>query len=256
MIRFYTLITGASSGIGYEMAKRYAEQGEPLILVARRKAILQALQQQYPNTQIEIIEMDLSVPENAKQVFKLTEQKGLFVYRLINNAGFGEFGAFCETDLEREIAMVNLNIQALMILTKLYLQPMKAKNQGEILNVSSVASFMPGPQMAVYYATKAFVTSFSKALSYELKETNIRLSILAPGTTDTEFVKSANLENSSLFDCLKAQTAKEVADYGIENLGKKRVIIPKMLNKLLVFSTRFAPDWLLLKIVAFIQNKK
>ena len=252
----YTLITGASSGIGYEMAKHYAEQGEPLILVARRKEILQDLQQQYPQTPIEIIEMDLSILDNAKQVFQLTEQKGLFVYRLINNAGFGEFGSFCETDLEREIAMVNLNIQALMILTKLYLQPMKAKNQGEILNVSSIASFMPGPQMAVYYATKAFVTSLSKALSYELKDTNIHLSILAPGTTDTEFVKSANLENSSLFDRLKAQTAKEVAEYGISNLGKKRVIIPKMLNKLLVFSTRFTPDWLLLKIVAFIQNKK
>lgn len=252
----YTLITGASSGIGYEMAKHYAKQGEPLILVARREDILQELQQQYPHTNIEIIKMDLSIPENAKRVFQLTEEKALFVHRLINNAGFGEFGEFCHSNLEREIAMVNLNIQALMILTKCYLQPMKARNRGEILNVSSIAGFMPGPQMAVYYATKAFVTSFSKALSYELKDTNIRLSILAPGPTDTEFVKSANLANSNLFERLKAQTAKEVADYAIQHLGKKLVIIPNFFNKLLAFSAHLTPDWLLLKIVSYIQNKK
>lgn len=249
----YTLITGATSGIGYEIAKIYAEQGEPLILVARRKAILDEFQQRYAN--VEIVEMDLSEPNNAKKLFEITEQNGWQVFRLINNAGFGVFGEFSETDLDREMAMVNLNIQAVMILTKLYLQPMKARNQGEILNVSSVASFMPGPQMSVYYATKAFVTSFSKALSYELKETNINISILAPGTTATEFEKAANLQNSKLFDRLKVQSAEEVATYAVQNLGKN-VIIPNWLNKLMVFSSRFTPDFLLLPIVAFIQKNK
>lgn len=249
----YTLITGATSGIGYELAKIYAEQGEPLILVARRQAILREFQQRYAN--VEIVEMDLSEPNNAKKLFEITEQNGWQVSRLINNAGFGVFGDFAETDLEREIAMVNLNIQAVMILTKLYLQPMKARNQGEILNVSSVASFMPGPQMSVYYATKAFVTSFSKALRYELKETNIKVSILAPGTTATEFEKAANLQNSKLFDRLKVQSAEEVAQTAVQQLGKA-VIIPNWLNKLLVFASRFTPDFLLLRIVAEIQKRK
>ncbi|QIM63075.1 short-chain dehydrogenase [Pasteurellaceae bacterium Orientalotternb1] len=252
-MKHYTLITGATSGIGYEIAKIYAEKGEPLILVARRKAILEEFQQRYAN--VEIVEMDLSEPNNAKKLFDITEQNGWQVARLINNAGFGVFGDFVETDLDRELAMVNLNIQAVMILTKLYLQPMKARNQGEILNVSSVASFMPGPQMSVYYATKAFVTSFSKALSYELKETNIKISILAPGTTATEFEKAANLQNSKLFDRLKVQSAEDVAKYAVQNFGKK-VIIPNWLNKLMVFSSRFTPDFLLLPIVAFIQKNK
>lgn len=250
----YTLITGASSGIGYELAKIYAEKGEPLILVARRKVILDEFQKCYSN--IEIIEMDLSIPKNAKKLFEITEQRGWFISRLINNAGVGVFGEFLETNLEQEIAMVNLNIQTLMILTKLYLQPMKRYNCGEILNVSSIASFMPGPQMSVYYATKAFVTSFSKALSYELKETNIKITILAPGTTDTEFIKSANLENSTLFERLKAQSAKDVAEYAVKYLGKRLVIIPKWLNKVMVFGSRFMPDKLLLRLVAEIQKRK
>lgn len=253
MNKTYTLITGATSGIGYELAKIYAEKGENLILVARRKAILQQFQQQYAN--VEIVEMDLSQPDNAKKLFEISEQNGWQVSRLINNAGFGVFGDFAETDLDREIAMVNLNIQAVMILTKLYLQSMKLRNAGEILNVSSVASFMPGPQMSVYYATKAFVTSFSKALRYELRETNIQVSILAPGTTATEFEKAANLENSKLFDRLKVQPLQDVAQSAVQNMGKS-VIIPNWLNKMLVWSSRFTPDFLLLPIVAFIQKNK
>lgn len=249
----YTLITGASSGIGYALAKIYAEKGENVILVARRYSILYDFQQRYPN--VEIIEMDLSIPENAKKVYEITQQKGFFVSRLINNAGVGVFGEFAETDLDREMAMVNVNIQALMILTKCYLQPMKQRNQGEILNVSSVAGFMPGPQMSVYYATKAFVTSFSKALRYELKNTNIHVSILAPGTTATEFEKTANLQNSTLFDRLQVQSADEVAAIAVKKIGQA-VIIPNWLNKMLVWGCRFVPDFLLLKIVAEIQKQK
>lgn len=249
----YTLITGASSGIGYEMAKIYAQQGENLILVARRKARLEAFQQIFPKT--EIIELDLALPENAERLYAMTREKGWFVSRLINNAGVGVFGEFCDTELAREIAMVNLNVQALMILTKCYLQPMKQHNEGEILNVSSVAGFMAGPQMSVYYATKAFVTSFTKALRYELKDTPIKVSILAPGTTATEFEKTANLQDSALFDRLQVQSANDVANTAVRHLGKA-VIIPHWLNKLLVWGSRFTPDFLLLKIVADIQKRK
>lgn len=249
----YTLITGASSGIGYQMAKIYAQKGENLILVARRGNILREIQQNFPN--IEVIEMDLSVPENAKKIFHITQEKGLFVSRLINNAGVGVFGDFTQTDLEKEVAMVNLNIQSLLILTKLFVQEMKRHNRGEILNVGSVAGFMPGPQMSVYYATKSFVVSFSKALSYELRHTNIKVSVLAPGATQTEFEQTANLQNSMLFKRFKAQTAEEVAQYAVKNLGK-RVIIPKFLNRLLVLGSRLSPDFLLLPIVAYLQKKK
>lgn len=249
----YTLITGASSGIGYEMAKLYAERGENVILVARRKARLEAFQQQFPTA--EIIEMDLSAPENAERLYEITTEKGWFVSRLINNAGVGVFGEFSETELAREIAMVNLNVQALMILTKCYLQPMKQHNEGEILNVSSVAGFMAGPQMSVYYATKAFVTSFTKALRYELKESRIKVSLLAPGTTATEFEKTANLQDSALFDRLQVQSAETVAKIAVQQLGKG-VIIPYWLNKILVWGSRFIPDFLLLKIVAEIQKRK
>lgn len=249
----YTLITGASSGIGYELAKIYAEQGEPLILVARRKHRLVQFQKVYPN--VEIVELDLSLPENAQELFTITEQQGWFVFRLINNAGVGVFGEFSQTDLGAEMAMVNLNIQAVMILTKCYLQPMKKYNQGEILNVSSVAGFMPGPLMAVYYATKAFVTSFSQALRYELKESNIKVSVLAPGTTATEFEKAANLQNSKLFDRLNVQSAQDVAKIAVQQFGKA-VIIPNWLNKILVLGSRFLPDFLLVKIVAEIQKQK
>ncbi|QLB21435.1 short-chain dehydrogenase [Vespertiliibacter pulmonis] len=249
----YTLITGASSGIGYALAKKYAEQGEYLILVARRKHRLEQFQKEYTN--VEIIELDLASPENAQALFAITEQQGWFVFRLINNAGVGVFGKFSDTDLATNIAMVNLNIQAVMILTKCYLQPMKKYNQGEILNVSSVAGFMPGPLMAVYYATKAFVTSFSQALRYELKESNIKISVLAPGTTATEFEKTANLQNSKLFDRLNVQSAEEVAKIAVQQCGKA-VIIPNWLNKILVLGRRFIPDFLLLKIVAEIQKRK
>lgn len=252
----YTLITGASSGIGLQLAERYAARGQALILTARRTEPLQALRGRYPDTPIEIIAADLSDPEQALDLYRETERRRLTVRRLINNAGFGEFGNFAETDLARETAMIQLNIQAVVILSKCFLPQMQAAGQGEILNVASVAGFMPGPQMAVYYATKAFVVSFTKALRHELHHSGIYVGILAPGPTDTGFVRSAKLEQSNLFDRLKAQTAGEVAECAIDGIGKKALIIPKLLNKIMVFGARFAPDWLLLRAVAYIQKKK
>lgn len=251
----YVLITGASSGIGKEMAKIYAQKGHNLILVARRIEILEELKNEYSNLDIHILQKDLSNIACCQEIYEYTQDKGLFVETLINNAGVGLFGDFIETDLERELSMINLNISSLISLTKLYLVNMKKENRGQILNVSSVASFMPGPKMSVYYATKAFVTSFTNALSHELKDTNIKVSILAPGATSTGFVKSSNLENSKLFDNMRVQSAETVAKYALDNLGK-RLIIPGVLNKLSVFSTRFVPTKIMMYFVEKIQQRK
>ncbi|MGY4677564.1 SDR family NAD(P)-dependent oxidoreductase [Pasteurella sp. P03HT] len=254
----YILITGASSGIGYELAKLYAERGKKLVLVARSLPPLLALKNQY-NENIELITLDLSCLDNAKKLYQLTHEKGIFVHTLINNAGVGVLGEFVKTDLTSEIAMVNLNIQSLMILTKLYLQDMMKVNQGYILNVSSVAGEMPGgPLMSVYYATKAFVTSFSQGLSYELKETNIHVSILSPGPTLTNFVKTATQQNeASLFENLKFQTAEDVAKYADKYFMKrKKHIIPGIVNKLMVYGSYFMPKFIVLYLVSRVQRLK
>ncbi|HDR0635541.1 SDR family NAD(P)-dependent oxidoreductase [Pasteurella multocida] len=253
----YILITGASSGIGYQLAKTYAQKGNKLILVARTLAPLVALQQQYVGN-IEIIQADLSCLEETRNVYTFTQQRGWFIHTLINNAGVGLLGDFTQTTLEDEIAMVNLNIQSLMILSKLYLQDMMKMNQGHILNVSSVAGEMPGgPQMSVYYATKAFVTSFSQGLSYELRHTGIKVSILAPGPTLTNFVKTATrTENATLFDMLTFQTAETVARYTEKHLAHKKLIIPGVWNKLMVYSHHFLPRTFVIALVSRIQHLK
>ncbi|MGC6247800.1 SDR family NAD(P)-dependent oxidoreductase [Bisgaard Taxon 45] len=253
----YILITGASSGIGYQLAKIYAQKGRKLILVARTLAPLVALQQQYVGN-IEVIQADLSCLEEAKHVYLFTQKQGWFIHTLINNAGVGLLGDFTQTELEEEIAMVNVNIQSLMILTKLYLQDMLKMNKGHILNVSSVAGEMPGgPQMAVYYATKAFVTSFSQGLRYELRYTGINVSILAPGPTLTNFVKTATgTENSTLFAMLKFQTAETVAQYTEKHLSKGKLIIPGFWNKLMVYGHRFLPRALVIALINRIQSSK
>lgn len=251
----YTLITGASSGIGYELAKLYANKGENLILVARRLDKLEEFKNKFPNIKILNIKMDLSLIDSSNKIYDITKKENIFVNRLINNAGVGLFGDFSDTDLNREINMINLNIISLVSLTKMYLKDMLKENEGEILNVSSIASFMPGPRMSIYYATKAFVTSFTEALRYEIKNSNIKVSILAPGATSTEFIKSSNLENSKLFDNMRVQTPEEVAKISFENMGK-RLIIPGILNKLTVFLVKFVPKNILLKVVDEIQKRK
>ncbi|WP_101775896.1 SDR family NAD(P)-dependent oxidoreductase [Pasteurella oralis] len=259
MNKGYILITGASSGIGYELAKLYAEQGRKLVLVARTLQPLLVLQKQYGEQNIEVIQADLSCLDNARKVYSITQERGLFIHMLINNAGVGLLGDFLSTDLETEIAMVNLNVQSLVILTKLYLQHMVEVNHGHILNVSSVAGEMPGgPQMSVYYATKAFVTSFSQGLSYELRGSGVHVSILAPGPTLTNFVKTATQqEEATLFDTLKFQTAEEVSQYTDKCLGKKKtLIIPGIFNKIMVYSSYIAPKSWVLFLVNRIQSLK
>lgn len=248
----YVLITGANTGIGYELAKIYAENNYKLIVVSRRTDNLEKLKEKYKD--IVIISKDLSKIENVYELYQETKKMNLKVDILVNNAGVGLFGDFISTNLEQEINMINLNITAVIVLTKLYLEDMVKENKGEIINISSIASFVPGPKMSVYYATKAFITSFSKAISYELKNTNIKVKIIAPGATATNFEKAASLESSSLFDNMKVMSAEEVAKSIYKS--KKLMTIPGLLNKMTVFFSKFTPTKLLLYVIDKIQNSK
>ncbi len=248
----YTLITGATSGIGLALVETLATSQTRMLLVARNLNKLQALQSKYP--QCEIFSIDLSEQGSAERVFAFTEQRGIFIERLINNAGMGLFGDFSETDLTTELTMIQLNIASLIALTKLFLPAMQAQQRGEIINVSSIASFMPGPKMSVYYATKAFVTSFSQALAYELKDHPINVRILAPGPVATNFEKASRLEDSKLFQRIKTQTPQTVAKILLNS--NKSLVIPGIFNKATVFFARYMPSRLVTAIVARIQSNK
>jgi short-subunit dehydrogenase len=188
------LITGASSGIGKEMAKIHAAKGGDLIVVARRKEKLEALQQeiqQSTSAKVIIMVKDLTEPNAPKEIYEEVQQLGLTVDYLINNAGFGGRGKFHERAWADDLSMIQLNIVALTALTRYFLPDFVKRNSGKILNVSSTASLMPGPLQAVYFASKAYVTSFSNAIAEELYDTNVTVTALLPGATDTEFAQTA-----------------------------------------------------------------
>lgn len=196
------LITGASSGIGKEFARIHAEKGGDLVVIARSMDKLQELKkelEQKHSVQVYVIQKDLTQPDASREVFDEVGAQGIEVEYLINNAGFGGRGKFYEREWEKDLAMINLNITALTALTRFFLPEFVKRNRGKILNVSSTASFMPGPLQAVYYATKAYVTFFSNALAEELYDTNITVTALMPGATETEFAKVSGMDKTSLF---------------------------------------------------------
>ncbi len=246
------LITGASSGIGLEIAKYLAKKKYELILVARNKEKLQEIQQKL-RTKTTIIAMDLSDEQKVKELYILTKNEDIDF--LINNAGFGKCNFFTNIELSDEIEMINTNIKALHILTKMFLKDMIKKDKGYILNVSSSAAFLPGgPLMASYYATKSYVYSLTLAIWYELKKRKSKVSIscLMPGPVDTNFNNVANVKFS-----VKPLKASYVAEYAIEKTLKKHLlIIPGFKMKLAKFFERFIPDKILLKITYRIQKKK
>jgi short-subunit dehydrogenase len=254
------IITGASSGIGYEIAKLFAADGISMLLVARSADKLQQLQtelqQKYPALKIHILSIDLSKANAAVELFNFAQTQGLQVEYLVNNAGFGAYGYFHETDWDTEAQMIALNITALTQLCKLFLPAMLYAGKGKILNVASTAAFVPGPLMAVYYATKAYVLSFSEALATELKGKNITVTALCPGPTETGFESTANLEESKLFRNQKVATAEEVAEYGYKAMMKGRTIaIEGLGNKFMTFSVRFSPRWLVRRMVKWMSEK-
>ncbi len=245
------LITGASSGIGRDMAKYLSSKNIDLILVARRKNLLNELKKEL-DVNVKVIEMDLSIKENVYKLYNMTKKENIDI--LINNAGFGLFGNFVDTDLDVELNMINVNVIAPHILTKLFLKDFVKKNSGYILNVCSSAGFMAGPKLNTYYATKNYLTKLTMAINEELRKDkiNVVVSALCPGPTTTEFNKVAH----GTFN-LKSATSYEVAKYGIDKMfERKMIIIPTLKIKLGVFLTRFIPYRLQLIISYYIQNKK
>lgn len=243
------LITGASSGIGKDMAKELSKRGYDLILVARDLEKLNEVKEEL-KTNIEVVSMDISIVDNCKKLHE--EHKDIDI--LINNAGFGDCGYFSKTNLEKEIAMINTNIVAYHTLTKLYLQDMKEQNKGTILNVASIAGFMPGPLMATYYATKNYVVRLSEAIREELRreKSKVQISILCPGPVDTNFNKVANVEFA-----LKGLSSEYVAKYAIENMLKgKFYIVPGWKIKLAKIGCKIAPTNLVAKISYNMQRRK
>ena len=255
------LITGASSGIGYEFAKIYAKKGYNLVITARRKNNLERIKQELESFDtsicVDIIVLDLSKQNSAKELYEVVKQRGILIDTLINNAGFGVYCNFIETDIEKEIDMIELNIKSLVVLTKLFLKDMVSRNNGTIINVASTAAFQPGPLMSVYYASKSFVLSFTEAIRNEVRDTNVNISVLCPGPTDTEFEKSASLEESSLFTKLKVMKPEKVAIIGYKGINRnKSVIIPGILNNILITFNKIIPRALVINIVRKLQESK
>ncbi|HPS70809.1 MAG TPA: SDR family oxidoreductase [Bacteroidales bacterium] len=252
------LITGASSGIGLDLAKIHAKLGGDLVLVARNKQKLLEIKNEFESNyhiEVVVIEQDLSRKDAAQEVYNQTKQQGISIDILINNAGFGDFGFFAETDWFKEYEMISLNIVALTQLTKLYAQDMISNGSGRILNVASVAAFLPGPKMAIYYATKAYVLSFSEAIANEFAANGITVTTLCPGPTDTGFEKAAALEESGLFKKQKVVSSMPVAEFGYKAMMKgKTVAIPGFTNKLLTKLILFVPRSWVVKAVRYIQD--
>lgn len=256
----YTLITGASSGIGFELATVFARNNHNLILVARSVDKLNSLKNEILkmySVKIEVIEADLSKTDSAQNLFNQIKDKNLKVDHLINNAGFGDHGPFLNTDVNKVTEMIQLNIMTLTLLTRLFLPEMVENKFGKIMNVASTASFQPGPLMSVYYATKAFVLFFSEGLFEELKDTGVSVTALCPGPTESGFQKAANLQNVPLFDTFKLPTSKDVAEYGYTALIKGQpVAVHGVMNKILSSTVGFFPRAITRKLVMKLQESK
>lgn len=238
------LITGASSGIGLELAKCFAKERVNLIIVARNTAALEKiaseLRQQF-TIQVTVITADLAQTISAEKIFSELQGRGIMVDVLVNNAGFGLHGAFVELPLDRQLEIIQVNISALVALTRLFLPEMKARNRGGIFNVGSVAGFVPGPNMAVYYASKAFVQSFSEALHEELRGTKITVTNLCPGPTETNFSQIARMHRSRRTQVNK-MSAAVVAQIGHADFRAGKLLsIPGVSNKLAAFAPRLMP---------------
>jgi uncharacterized protein len=253
------LITGASNGIGLEFAKVFAANKSNLVLVARSQdklaQIAQQLQKEF-SIVVHIIVADLSKMEQVHIVYDTCKKQQITIDYLVNNAGFGDFGFFVESDWHKTEQMIDLNIKSLTLLSRLFGADMAAKKAGKILNVASTASFQPGPTMAVYFATKSYVLFLSEAMSNELEGTGVTVTCLCPGATESGFQAAAAMEESALVKGKKLPTSAEVALFGYKAMMKgKRLVIHGLLNTIMATSIRFAPRGLVLKIVRKIQGK-
>jgi short-subunit dehydrogenase len=248
------LITGASAGIGEELARLFAANRHDLVLVARNADKLQALSGELGrahSVQARVLAADLSDPAAPPRIFEELRRQGISIDVLVNNAGFGASGPYAEIDYDVEARMIQVNVAALAHLTRLFLPAMLARRSGKILNVASTAAYVPGPFMAVYYASKAFVLSFSEAIAEELQGTGVTMTALIPGPTQTNFAATAGTTETRLFRTGKVMSAAAVARVGYDGLmSGKRVAIAGFSNKLTALSTRLAPRTTLAKITS------
>ena len=254
------LITGASSGIGYEFCKIFAENGFNLVITARSEDKLtkfaSKLTEEF-NVDVKTIPADLSIPSEAQKLFDESINAGMRINVLINNAGFGMRGKFVDLDLKKQLNMIDLNMRSLTELTYLFANEMIKSGGGKILNVASTAGFQPGPLMAVYYASKAFVLNFSEAVANELKDKNVSVTVVCPGPTETQFQKTAGMEGTNLFRNNFVMTAEEVAALGYKGLMKgKTLVIAGKVNKVLAFSSRLAPRKMAASVTRMLHEKR
>lgn len=252
------LITGASSGIGLELAKIHASKKGDLILVARSTSKLEGLKKDLEymhGVKVLCIPKDLSIPDAAQEIYDLVKEKGIEVDILVNNAGFGDYGPYHETNWEKEEMMINLNILALTHLTKLFGSEMVARKSGKIMNVSSTAAFQPGPLMTVYYATKHYVQAYSEALYEEWREFGVSVTALCPGATESGFSKEADMQDSKLFKG-NLPSSQKVAEFGYSAMMKgEMTAIHGARNTVMAKSAKFAPKKTLLKMVKGFHKK-
>ena len=253
------LVTGASGGIGEELARLFAADGHDLVLVARSRDKLTRLAEELKakhGVAARVLAADLVRDEAPQEIFEELSADGVTVDALVNNAGVGTYGLFAETDLQSELDLLQVNIVALTHLSKLFLPGMMARRRGYLMNVASTAAFQPGPLMAVYYASKAYVLSLSEALANECEGTGVRISALCPGPTETGFVAAAGMGDSKLFD-RAVMDARTVAVEGYRGLlAGKTIVIPGLRNNLLARSIGFFPRGLVTKVVRGIQEKR
>jgi short-subunit dehydrogenase len=253
------LVTGASGGIGEEMARLFAADGYDLVLVARSEDKLKRLSDELAGKHgivARVVPADLARTEAPREIFDELESASVEIDALVNNAGFGSYGLFAETDLRSELELLQVNVVALTHLTKLFLPGMLARRRGYICHVASTAAFQPGPLMAVYYASKAYVLSFSEALANETEGTGVTVTALCPGPTETGFVAAAGMQESKLFD-RGAMTACAVAEAGYRGmLDGKTIVIPGFRNALVARTVGLMPRGLVTKVVRRVQEQR
>jgi short-subunit dehydrogenase len=251
------LITGASSGIGMDLARLMAKDFN-LVITARSQSELEKLARELEaqhGNHVHVIAADLARPEAPREIFAEIERRGLRIDTLINNAGFGAYGDFANSNLQRNLEMIEVNISAVTALTRLALPGMLERRQGRIMNVASTAGFQPGPLMSVYYATKAYVILFSEAIANELKGSGVTVTCFCPGPTATQFADRANMEKSRLFS-LGAMRSIDVARIGYRAMMKgKTMVIPGFMNRTLAFSVRLSPRKLVTSISRTLQER-
>jgi len=252
------LITGASRGIGYDLAKVFARRSYRLVLISRSADKLEEIRQQFIaefNVEVIIIPKDLSVHEAASEIFHELERKRIVVDVLVNNAGIGDFSEFINEDFHRISRMLHLNIVALTELTRLFVNGMVDRGEGRILNISSLAAFLPGPYMAVYYASKAYVTSFSQAIANELKSTGVSVTAVCPGLTKTGFQQDVGGEKSNAVRFNLMASSESVAELAVKAmLEGKEIVVPGIINSSIARTSRFIPGSVKSRIVKKMQE--